>query len=242
MKTPQGELKNKQRQSFFFGVLVMLFVAVLIFANISASNTFSLNDYISLSAAELLFPISYVINDLLAEFYGAKTTNKIVIVGLGVVLLGNVFMFLTTLLPSGYTEYQTVFGHLTSGIVGITISSIVAYGAGSCLNAFVLTKMKKHAGQGKNKSSKFFARAILSSVVAEVCDSLVFITLCCLLAPEYYAWSKLLQFVLTISAIKLLVELILFPITDMIRKTSYKKGLVQENKEQNNETPRQDIF
>ena len=216
------------KQNLFFGIIVMIFAVCLVISNISASNTFYLNDFISLSAAEFLFPISYIISDLLAEFYGVKTTNRVVMFGLALVLFSSIFLYLSTLIPSNYVEYNTVFGNISSGVVGITMASIVAFGIGTFTNSVVLTKMKKKDDKGT--SGKFFVRAFTSSIVAEVVDSFVFITLCCTFAPEFYDWSKLFSFVLTISCIKLTVELILFPFLNLIRKKIMKKGLVFSNK------------
>ena len=75
----------------------MAFVVVLILSNISAANVVYINDFISLSAAEILFPISYIINDLLIEFYGKKTVNRIVFTGLFLALFSTVFLYVTTL-------------------------------------------------------------------------------------------------------------------------------------------------
>lgn len=206
----------ENKKNFLLVVLAMLITATLLLSNISASNTFYVNEFISLSAAEFLFPVTYILNDLLVEFFGAKKTTKVVGIGLGLTIFGTVFLFLSTLIPSNYVEYNTVFGNLTSGIVGITIASIIAFLLGTVVNAFIMEKMKKRDTTGK--SGKFFARAITSSLVAELTDSLVFITLCCLLAPEFYAWDRLISFVLTITTIKLTVEIILFPVLNFIRQ------------------------
>lgn len=201
----------------------MAFVVVLILSNISAANVVYINDVISLSAAEILFPISYIINDLLVEFYGKKTVNRIVFTGLFLALFSTVFLYVTTLLPSNYVEYNTVFGYLTSGVIGITIASFIAYGVGSFSNVFIMSRFKK-----RDKEKGFFKRAILSSFVAEFLDSLVFITLCCIFAPEFYLFSKLISLVLTIFVIKICVEIIVFPVTNAIRKMAYKKNLVDK--------------
>lgn len=202
----------------------MAFVVLLILSNISASNTFYINEYLSLSAAELLFPLTYILSDLMVELYGGKTTTKVVAMGLGFMLFSSFFLFLSTLIPSNYVEYNTVFGNISSGVIGITFASIIAFLIGTCVNAFIMDKLKKRDKTGK--SGKFFVRAITSSVAAELSDSLIFITLCCLFASEFYAWSKLLSFVLTITTIKLLVEIALFPLLNWLRKLLNKHKVV----------------
>lgn len=190
----------------------MAFVAVLIVSNIAASNTFTVAGFISLSAAEFLFPISYVINDLLVEIYGFKRVKKIIWIGLGLSLFATTFLWLSTFIPSGYEEYNTVFGIISQGVVGITIASLLAYLVGSMLNAFVMDKMKQ-----RDQEKGFFKRAVLSTMIAEVLDSLVFITFCCIFASAFYSWDMLLSFVLTISVIKITVEILVFPLTNYLK-------------------------
>lgn len=215
----------KTRSQKFFPVFCMAFVTLLILSNISASNTFYINEYISLSAAEFLFPLTYILSDLMVELYGGKTTTKVVAMGLGFMLFSSIFLYLTTLIPSNYVEYNTVFGNISSGVVGITFASIIAFMVGTIVNATVMDKLKKRDTTGK--SGKFFVRAITSSVAAELCDSLVFITLCCAFAPEFYSWTKLLSFVLTITTIKLVVEIILFPLLNWLRRLLGKKTKIE---------------
>lgn len=216
----EDNLKNNNKQYIksSYVWLSVAFVVILILSNIAASNTMDIGGFISLSAAELLFPISYVISDLFVEIYGFKQCRKLIFIGLTITLVSMVFLFLTTLLPTGYTEYQTVFGFFSGGVIGITFASILAYIVGSLVNAFIMTKLKQKHGE-----KKFFIRAILSTLVAEILDSLIFITFCCLFAPQYYSWDRLLQFVLTIATIKVLVEIIVFPITKNLLKLIRKK-------------------
>ena len=123
-------------------------------------------------------------------------------------------------------EYNTVFGNISSGVVGITFASIIAFMIGTIVNATVMDKLKKRDTTGK--SGKFFVRAITSSVAAELCDSLVFIALCCAFAPEFYSWTKLLSFVLTITTIKLVIEIILFPLLNWLRRLLSKKTKIED--------------
>lgn len=217
----EDNLKNNNNKQYIKSSYVWLsvaFVVILVLSNIAASNTMDIGGFISLSAAELLFPISYVISDLFVEIYGFKQCRKLIFIGLTITLISMIFLFLTTLLPTGYTEYQTVFGFFSGGVIGITFASILAYIVGSLVNAFIMTKLKQRHGE-----KKFFIRAILSTLVAEILDSLIFITFCCLFAPQYYSWDRLLQFVLTIATIKVLVEIIVFPITKNLLKLIRKK-------------------
>ena len=209
--------KHEKDSGVFLYVLAMIFVIGLLVSNVAASNVFYTPFFVSLSAAEFIFPITYIVNDLLNEFFGMKKTIKITLIGILIVFISMVVLFLTTYLPTGYTEYQNVFGFFTSGVVGITISSFIAYMSGSVTNSLIMGKLKQ-----KDKENKFFKRAILSSIVAELVDSLVFVTCCCIFASQFYFWDKLLSLSITIFAIKIIVEIAIFPLTNLIRNKVIK--------------------
>lgn len=212
--------KTKESYSFLFTLLCVCFVSILILSNISASNTINITPYISLSSAELLFPFSYIIGDLIVEIYGFKKARKVIIMGLAITLFSSIFLFITTLLPTGYIEYDVVFGSLSGGVIGITFASILAYFIGSLTNAYIMQKLKN-----KHKEKRFFLRAIVSTVVGEFFDSLIFIFFCCIFASEFYHWDKLIAFVLTITTIKILVEVVVFPLTKQLLKIIKKKEI-----------------
>lgn len=214
--------KPLEKNSYIFTVLCVCFVTILILSNIAASNTIHINSFISLSAAELLFPLSYVIGDLLVEVYGFKKARLVIISGLAICFFACVFLYITTLLPTGYTEYNTVFGFLTGGVVGITFASILAYLIGSLSNAYIMQKLKN-----KHKEKKFFLRAIVSTFVGESLDSLFFITFCCIFASQYYSWDRLFAFVVTITIVKVMFEIIVFPLTKYLRKVILQKEQIK---------------
>lgn len=205
----------KKQNWFIF--LAMAFITIVIISNISASNTFTVAGIISLSAAEFLFPVSYIINDILIELYNYNRVKKVIWFGLGLSFFATLFLFLTTFIPSGYQEYNTVFGVMSQGVVGITVASFFAFLVGSFTNAIIMEKLKQ-----KDKERKFFKRAIISTLFAELFDSLVFITLCCTFASAFYSWDKLLSFVLTITVIKVTVEILIFPLTNYIKNQLQK--------------------
>lgn len=212
------ENKPEKNSGIFLYTLLMIFIAGLIVSNLSASNVYYTPIFISFSAAEFIFPITYIINDLLNEFFDLKKVIKVTLIGILITFVSMLILYLTTLLPTGYTEYQNVFGFFGSGVIGITISSFIAIVAGSLVNSVVMGKFKQ-----KDKEKKFYKRAILSSVIAEFVDSLVFITCCCIFASNFYFWDKLIPLTLTIFTIKIIVEIVVSPITNFIRKKAIQK-------------------
>jgi len=214
------------KTNLFLPILCVLFIVILLLSNITASNVFYSNTFFSLSAAEFLFPLTYIVNDLLCEFYSFRTVNKITIIGLIITMTTTIFLFLTTFLPTDYEEYQIVFGFSSGGIIGITFASFFAFAIGTLTNSLIMSKLKS-----KDKNKKFFKRAIISSIFAEFFDSLIFSTFCCIFAPNIYFWDKLISLVITITIIKTCVEIFIFPLTNYLRKIAIQKKWIEFNNE-----------
>ena len=187
--------------------MAVLFCTCLIISNLIASKVFIVLG-ITLPAAVIVFPISYIINDCLSEVYGYRRARLVIWMG----FLMNFFVVLITqlaiLLPGAPfwpndAAFRTIFGSAPRA----TIASLMAFMAGSTLNACVLSRMKV-LQQGKN----FWLRAIVSSLVGECADSLIFI-------PIMF-WAMGLKAVLTMMvcqvSAKVLYEILILPVTKMV--------------------------
>ena len=67
--------KNKYSEPFLY--MSIIFVCCLLLSNILASKILSVGPYFSITAGALVFPISYIVNDIFAEVYGYEKTKKI---------------------------------------------------------------------------------------------------------------------------------------------------------------------
>ena len=205
----KNNLAREQRPTFSptFVFMAVLFCTCLIISNLIASKVFIVLG-ITLPAAVIVFPISYIINDGLSEVYGYRRARLVIWMG----FLMNFFVVLITqlaiLLPGAPfwpndDAFRTIFGAAPRA----TIASLMAFLAGSTLNAWVLSRMKV-LQQGKN----FWLRAIVSSLVGECADSLIFI-------PIMF-WAMGLKAVLTMMvcqvSAKVLYEILILPITKMV--------------------------
>ncbi len=196
-----------------FMLLGILFNVCLIAANLLETKVIQVFG-ISVTAGLMVFPISYIINDCIAEVYGFKKARLIIWTGFlmnfFVVALGQ----LAVALPAapfwqGEEHFNFVFG-LAPRIV---LASLLAFLAGSFLNAYVMSKMKI-ASRRKN----FSARAIWSTVVGETADSFIFFPLAfAFLIP----WRELFIMMLVQIILKTLYEVIILPVT--IRVVNYIK-------------------
>lgn len=205
---------NKQNVvSVPFMVLGIIFCVCLVAANLLETKVIQLGP-ISATAGLIVFPISYIINDCIAEVWGFRKARLIIwmgfIMNFMVVALGQ----LAVALPAApFWEGEAAFDFVFGLAPRVAAASLTAFLVGSFLNAFVMSRMKI-ASQGKN----FSARAVASTLVGESADSVIFFPLAFggLMPVEELAKLMIVQIVL-----KTLYEIIILPVT--IRVVNYIK-------------------
>lgn len=205
--------RDLKQVSILYMVLVTIYVACLLISNVTAVKTFSLGP-INLPAAVLLFPVVYIVNDLLAEVYGFKKARFAIYLGFILNLLMVSYFALAIALPAGpFFGAQDAFATILGSTPRMLIASLTAYFVGSTLNAKIMVSMRD-ASRGKGGFA-LFARCIVSTLFGELCDSLIFITIAFLGTMPY---SQILVMVVTQALFKTLYELVVFPVTNIVIK------------------------
>jgi uncharacterized integral membrane protein (TIGR00697 family) len=167
------EIKNNNsRHSNSFLVIVALFITSLITANIISVKLITVLGMV-LPAGIIIFPISYIIGDVLTEVYGYAQARKVIWVGFFCNLILVIALWIGKVIPpapfwEGQVAYERILGYAPR-LLG---ASFLAYLVGEFLNAYVLAKMKI-----ATKGRWLWTRTIGSTLVGQGLDSLVFITL-----------------------------------------------------------------
>ncbi|MFK2322176.1 queuosine precursor transporter [Bacteroides fragilis] len=200
----------KEKVSVPFMLLGILFNVCLIAANLLETKVIQVGS-ITVTAGLLVFPISYIINDCIAEVWGFKKARLIIWSGFAMNFFVVALGLIAVALPAapfweGEQHFDFVFGMAPR----IVVASLLAFLVGSFLNAYVMSKMKVASG-GRN----FSARAIWSTVVGETADSLIFFPIA---FGGLIAWSELLVMMGTQIVLKSLYEVIILPITIRVVK------------------------
>jgi uncharacterized integral membrane protein (TIGR00697 family) len=200
----------KEKVSVPFMLLGILFNVCLIAANLLETKVIQVGS-ITVTAGLLVFPISYIINDCIAEVWGFKKARLIIWSGFAMNFFVVALGLIAVAIPAapfweGEEHFDFVFGMAPR----IVIASLTAFLVGSFLNAYVMSKMKVASG-GRN----FSARAIWSTVVGETADSLIFFPIA---FGGLIAWPELLVMMGTQIVLKSLYEVIILPITIRVVK------------------------
>lgn len=198
-----------------FMLLGILFNVCLIAANLLETKVVQIAG-ITATAGLIVFPVSYIINDCIAEVWGFKKARLIIWSGFASNFLVIAFAQLATVLPAApYWEGEEAFNFVFGLAPRITIASLLAFLIGSFLNAYVMSKMKL-ASQGRH----FSLRAVFSTLVGESADSLIFFPIA---FGGLIPLSELFAMILTQAILKSAYEVVILPLT--IRVVRYIKHI-----------------
>ena len=157
--------------SSWFVALAALFVACLIASNIIAVKLVVIFGFV-LPAAIIIFPLSYILGDVLTEVYGYAQARRVIWLGFACNLVAVAAIWGAGALPTAEIWHdQDAYERILGQAPRILLASFLAYLVGEFANAFVLAKMKI-ATRGR----WLWSRTIGSTLVGQALDSAVFMT------------------------------------------------------------------
>jgi len=193
----------------------ILFNVCLVASNLLETKVIQLGP-ITATAGLIVFPISYIINDCIAEVWGFKKARLIIWSGFVMNFLTIGFARLAISLPAApFWEGEESFNFVFGLAPRIALASLLAFLAGSFLNAYIMSKMKM-ATHGKY----FSLRAVASTLAGESADSLLFFPIA---FGGLIPVNELFIMIGTQAFLKSLYEVIILPLT--IRVVRYIKRI-----------------
>jgi len=177
----------------------------LLISNIGATKLIAFGPFIT-DGGVFLFPLTYIIGDILSEVYGFKAARKAVLTGFAISVLAAMTFYLVQISPAadGY-ENQGAFEAVLGFVPRIVLASILGYLVGQLLNAYVLVKIKE-----RTKEKYLWARLIGSTAVGELADTIVF---CTVAFYGIITGAEFLNYVIIGYVYKTLLEVVLLPVT-----------------------------
>lgn len=197
--------KFEQLHYKHYDLIIVAFVLCLLISNLAATKLVSVGSLI-LDGGAILFPITYILDDILTEVYGYKYARRAIWAGFGGMLLAILCFTAVRYLPypHEYTDqhaYETVLGFFPR----IVLASLTAYLIGEFLNSFVLAKLKI-----KTRGRYLWLRLVTSTMAGELFDTLIF----CLVAfgGILQGWD-MVNYIVVGWVFKVGVEVVLLPVT-----------------------------
>ena len=224
-------MSDSRASNKYLDIITVFFVTVLVISNIASSakivdigiSIFSIP--LAFDGGTLLFPLAYVLGDILTEVYGFRAARKAIYTGFIILAFSALVFFVLRILPgeahwekeAGSDAYDAILGGISSG--GIVLASLTAYLAGNFFNSMMLSKIKVIM-QGR----MLWFRAIVSSLAGEFLDSLIFVSIACL--TGVFGWYLFINLVLTNYILKCLIEALVLPLTyTVVRRLKKIEGI-----------------
>ena len=199
------QVKNITHNYRYLDIITAVFIAVLLISNVASSKITTFGIF-TLDAGTILFPLSYIIGDILTEVYGYARARRVIWIGLLCnVLMAATFMIVAVLPPAADWPNQGAYEAILGWTPRIVLASVIAYFAGEFINSFVLAKLKI-----KTKGKYLWVRTLGSTPIGELFDTVLFITIAFwgVLPTEI-----LIPLMVSNYIFKLAVELLFTPIT-----------------------------
>jgi len=215
--------KLKISKAELFAFLTALSATILIVSNLASTKMFDFfGTGLVWDGGAILFPLSYILGDTIVEIFGFKCAKKVIWTAFAMNLIAVSALFLVQLLPPGLgwenqLAYETIIGFMPRIVAG----SLIAFASGQILNAYVFVKIKERT-YGKH----LWQRAIGSSLVGDLVDTIIFITI------AFIGTISSPQFVglLVIAYIsKIIGEILLLPMT--YSAVNFCKKVVENEKQ-----------
>ncbi|RJO78082.1 VUT family protein [Nocardia panacis] len=204
----------------YYTPVVVVFTATLIISNICATkgvqffagHSMALGPLqilpINTDGAFFLFPLAYVIGDVLSEVYGFRATRRAVYFGFGSLLLMVLcFWIAIALPPADFYENQAAFRSVVGTTPQLVLAGLAGYFIGQFLNSVTLVLIKE-----RTKEKHLWARLLGSTVAGEFGDTLVFCSIAAT-AIGIHTWPDFFNYLIVGFLWKTLVEMMILPIS-----------------------------
>ncbi|WP_134323300.1 queuosine precursor transporter [Cumulibacter soli] len=187
--------------------VVAVFCGLLLISNVAAVKPIEIGSLI-FDGGAILFPLTYVLGDVLAEVYGFRRAKRAIWIGFFLGAVASLCFFAVDSLPAPdwAAENAEAFSMALGFVPAIVLASLCGYLAGQLLNARVLVSMKRRSGE-----NALWSRLLGSTLVGEFADTLIFCMIATAIGP--FIWADFWNYFLVGYIFKCAVEVIMLPIT-----------------------------
>ncbi len=209
---------------FVTNALVAEFIGVKIFALEPTLgfpplewNLFGQSGSLMLTAGVLLWPVVFVMTDLINEYYGKKAVRILSWMTAGLITYAFAMVFgtirlvpagwwVTTFAEKGVPDMQAAFSQIFGQGMWIIMGSLVAFLLGQLIDAVSFHKMRVLTGD-----KHLWLRATGSTLISQFIDSFVVLYIAFVLGPQKWSISLFLAIGIVNYAYKFIVAIVLTP-------------------------------
>lgn len=200
-----------------YALISAAFVGILLISNVVAVKPIAfgaipLGDLslpLVFDGGVFLFPLAYILGDVLAEVYGLKASRRAILTAFALAVIASLTILLVQVSPpaAGW-ENQEAFAAVLGFVPRIVAASLVAFLAGQLVNAWVLDRLRR-----KTDGRFLKTRLIASTVVGQLIDTLLF---CTIAFAGIITGLDFVMYVVLGYVVKVLAEVVLLPLTTRV--------------------------
>jgi uncharacterized integral membrane protein (TIGR00697 family) len=193
----------------YYDILTVLAATVAVCTNMLVLKVTRIGPF-TFGAAVVFFPITYILGDVLTEVYGFQRARRVIWLSFGAMLFAAVMSWAVLAMPVApeRMEIQRHYEAVFSSTPRIFAASLLAFLVGDFLNSIVLAR-RKVIDQGR----AYWKRAILSTVVGQAADSLLFYPLA---FAGLWSWELIGTIMVTHYSLKVGIEIAGVPFSSQL--------------------------
>ncbi len=215
----QDRVRFVPRGTGYYDTILAFFCVIVVLSNIVAAKPLQIGDELItagpiqfwpliLDGGAILFPLAYILGDVLSEVYGFKAARRATFTAFAASLLAVATFWIVEKAPgASFYENQAAYEAVLGPVGQIVLASVCGYVVGQLLNARVLVAMKSRSAE-----KGLVARLMASTVVGQVADTFIF----CAIAATAIGIGDLKTFVnyfVVGVLLKVSVEAVFLPVT-----------------------------
>lgn len=205
-------MEDKKKEftvSKMFLIISVIYVTCLLISNLIAGKMWAITGSVTLPAAVILFPITYILGDVFTEVYGFRKARSVIWLGFGCSFFAVLIYLLTLALPHpDFWQNQEAFRTVLGTTPRVAAASFAGYLFGEFSNSIILSRMKVRTG-----GRKLWLRTILSTLVGEGFDSVIFI---CISFWGTMETKTIFTMIICQYLFKVVYEIIFTPVTYVV--------------------------
>jgi uncharacterized integral membrane protein (TIGR00697 family) len=193
--------------SVYYPVLVAAFTALVIISNVAATKGVAFGPIIT-DGGFIVFPLTYIIGDVLAEIYGFAAARRAIILGFALNALAALVFWATVYLPAAdFYQNQEHLANVVGAYTQLIAAGLAGFLVGQTINAWAVVKIKE-----RTREKHLWARLVGSTFAGQLGDTLVF---CAIAAPAIgiTTFADFATYATLGWVYKTAVEVVLLPIT-----------------------------
>jgi queuosine precursor transporter len=193
--------------SAYYATLVAVFTGLVLISNVTATKGIAFGPIIT-DGGFIVFPLTYVIGDVLSEVYGFRATRRAIFIGFAMEALAALVFWVTIYLPpADFYENQAAFETVVGAFTRLIVAGLAGFIIGQTVNAWTVVAIK-----ARTKEKHLWARLVGSTVVGQLADTVVFCSIAAG-AIGITTFGDFLTYVTLGWLYKTAVEVLVLPIT-----------------------------